>query len=165
MNASRFVWPRYSLAFVGSGGAATGQQPAPAGVPDLSGGWLRLDSGSGSFDGTAAKTPPAELTAAGKAMVVRGDGRNVITPEMLKSTKANEAGQPYVVLSGGLHGRRHGRQLNQSELDRAVHPAIEGRSPDGPRGPREPALLHGWPPASGRGAGRAEHVRPFNRAV
>ena len=87
--------------FVGSGEIAAGQQPSSASVPDLSGGWLRIDSGSGSFDGTAQKVEPAQLTAAGKAIVVRGDGRNVITKEMLSSTKANEAGQPYVVLSGG----------------------------------------------------------------
>jgi len=35
-----------------------------AAIPDLSGGWLLLDAeGSGSFDGTAQRFPPAELTA------------------------------------------------------------------------------------------------------
>jgi hypothetical protein len=103
MNACRVGFlAAFSLAtLVGAGGIAAAQQATPANIPDLSGGWLRVDSGSGSFDGTAQKVAPAELTAAGKAMVVRGDGRNVITKEMLASTKPNEAGQPYVVLSGG----------------------------------------------------------------
>src|SRR4030095_51942 len=58
--------------------AQRGTQAATATVPDLSGGWLLLDSeGSGSFDGTAQRFPPAELTAAGKSMAIRGDGRNV----------------------------------------------------------------------------------------
>jgi hypothetical protein len=79
--------------------AAQGGAPG-APVPDLSGGWLRLDSqGSGSFDGTAQRHPPASLTAAGQAMVVRGDGRNVI-PAGGGTGKANEAGQPYIVNNG-----------------------------------------------------------------
>ena len=46
-------------------------------IPDLSGGWLRVDSeGSGSFDGTALQNPPAALTAAGKV-----DGRPRRWPE------------------------------------------------------------------------------------
>src|SRR5262245_37598298 len=65
-------------------------------IPDLSGGWLLLDSeGSGSFDGTAQRFPPAELTAAGKSMVIRGDGRNV-TPNG-GETAPHQAGEPYVV--------------------------------------------------------------------
>jgi hypothetical protein len=83
---------------VGSGGTAEGQQRAPA-VPDISGGWLRVDSGSGSFDGTAAKQPPAALTDAGRAMVVRGDGRNLI-PLRGVDAPANQAGEPYVVNNG-----------------------------------------------------------------
>jgi hypothetical protein len=86
-------------ALIGSGGTAEGQQPAPAVVPDMSGGWLRLDSGSGSFDGTAQKLPPAELTAAGRSMVVRGDGRNLI-PAGGGSGPAHQAGEAYVVNNG-----------------------------------------------------------------
>jgi hypothetical protein len=78
---------------------AAARQTVPA-VPDLSGGWLRIDSGSGSFDGTALQLPPAELTPAGKAMEVRGDGRNVITPAMLKAAP-KQPGEAYIVLSGG----------------------------------------------------------------
>src|SRR5215510_9554824 len=71
----------------------------PAAVPDLSGGWLLLDSeGSGSFDGTAQRFPPAELTAAGKAMVIRGDGRNV-TPTG-GNTAPHQAGEAYIVNNG-----------------------------------------------------------------
>ena len=81
---------------------ATAQRGTPAAsatVPDLSGGWLRLDSeGSGSFDGTAQKYPPAALTPAGQAMVVRGDGRNV-TPNG-GNTAPHQAGEPYIVNNG-----------------------------------------------------------------
>jgi hypothetical protein len=79
-------------------GTAGAQQPAPA-VPDMSGGWLRVDSGSGSFDGTAAKQPPAPLTAAGRALVVPGDGRNLI-PLRDPNASANRAGEAYIVNSG-----------------------------------------------------------------
>src|SRR6476660_2302464 len=68
-------------------------------VPDLSGGWLLLDSeGSGSFDGTAQRYPPAALTPAGQAMVVRGDGRNV-TPNG-GNTAPHQAGEAYIVNNG-----------------------------------------------------------------
>ena len=45
MNARRVVVAAVLLlaAFIGSGGTAAGQQPAV--VPDLSGGWLRVDRG------------------------------------------------------------------------------------------------------------------------
>jgi hypothetical protein len=85
-------------AVVASGRTAAGQQHAPA-IPDISGGWLRLDSGSGSFDGTAQKLPPAELTAAGRAMAVRGDGRNLIPAGGFKSS-AKQAGEAYIVNNG-----------------------------------------------------------------
>jgi hypothetical protein len=81
---------------------ATAQRGTPAAtttVPDLSGGWLLLDSeGSGSFDGTAQRFPPAELTAAGKSMVIRGDGRNV-TPAG-GNTAPHQAGEAYIVNNG-----------------------------------------------------------------
>jgi hypothetical protein len=87
-------------AFVGSRGTAAGQQSAPAAIPDLSSGWVRLDEGSGSFDGAAAKQPRAQLTAAGQALRVQGDGRNVI-PAGAGTGPANKAGQAYVVNTGG----------------------------------------------------------------
>jgi hypothetical protein len=100
MNGRRSVLATVLLAaFIGSGGTAADQRPAPALVPDISGGWLRLDSGSGSFDGTAAKQPPAVLTAAGQAMVVRGDGRNLI-PRGGGSGPPKQAGEAYVVNNG-----------------------------------------------------------------
>src|SRR4051794_27025501 len=65
--------------------SAQQQTPPPAAtrtaIPDLSGGWLMLDSGSGSFDGTRQNFPAAQLTDAGKAVTVAGDGRNVIGRE------------------------------------------------------------------------------------
>ena len=86
-------------ALMSSSATARGQQPAPAAIPDLSGGWLRLDSGSGSFDGTAQKQAPAALTATGQAMVVRGDGRNLIPPGGFK-TPPKQAGDAYIVNDG-----------------------------------------------------------------
>src|SRR5262249_17041440 len=79
--------------------AQRGTAAATTTVPDLSGGWLLLDSeGSGSFDGTAQRFPPAELTAAGKSMVIRGDGRNV-TPAG-GNTAPHQAGEAYIVNNG-----------------------------------------------------------------
>jgi hypothetical protein len=86
----------------GCSAPATAQRETPAAtatVPDLSGGWLRLDAeGSGSFDGTAQRNPPAALTPAGQAMVIRGDGRNV-TPAGGK-TEPHAAGEAYIVNNG-----------------------------------------------------------------
>ena len=79
----------------------TAQGGAPAAtIPDLSGGWLRLDAdGSGSFDGTAQQYPPAALTPAGQAMVIRGDGRNLLA-DGAGTGPAQQAGEPYIVSSG-----------------------------------------------------------------
>jgi hypothetical protein len=83
----------WSAPISAQGGAQT------ATVPDLSGGWLLLDSeGSGSFDGRAQRFPPAALTAAAQAMAVRGDGRNV-TPNG-GNTAPHQAGEAYVVNNG-----------------------------------------------------------------
>lgn len=77
------------------------QQPtAAASTPDFSGGWLLIDtSGSGSFDGTAANFPPPALTDAGKAIVDRGDGRNLV-PAGGGTAPAHAAGEPYIVNNG-----------------------------------------------------------------
>jgi hypothetical protein len=101
MNARRIAVAVVLLviACAGLGARARGQQTAPVAMPDLSGGWLRLDAGSGSFDGTAQKIPPAELTAAGRAMSVRGDGRNLIPAGGFKSP-AKQAGDAYIVNNG-----------------------------------------------------------------
>jgi len=78
--------------------AAQGELSA-AQVPDLSGGWLLLDAaGSGSFDGTAQRFPQAELTAAGRALTIRGDGRNVSPAN--GETAPHQAGEPYIVNNG-----------------------------------------------------------------
>jgi hypothetical protein len=89
-----------AVCLTGWGAPLTAQGGASAGtVPDLSGGWLLLDTaGSGSFDGTAQRYPPAELTAAGKSMVIRGDGRNV-TPAG-GATSPHQAGEAYIVNNG-----------------------------------------------------------------
>jgi hypothetical protein len=89
-----------ALSNAGSMVATAEEQASPATVPDLSGGWLLLDtSGSGSFDGTAANFPPPELTAAGKAIAERGDGRNLI-PAGGGSAPAHSAGEAYIVNNG-----------------------------------------------------------------
>jgi len=82
-------------------GALTAQRGTPAAtIPDLSGGWLRLDTaGAGSFDGTGRGYPPATLTAAGQAMPTRGDGRNLI-PAGGGTGPAHQAGDPYIVNNG-----------------------------------------------------------------
>ena len=91
-----------AVCMTGCSAPATAQRGTPAAtatIPDLSGGWLLLDAeGSGSFDGTAQRFPPAELTAAGKAMAVRGDGRNV-TPNG-GNTAPHQAGEAYIVNNG-----------------------------------------------------------------
>ena len=101
MNARRVVCAAVLLStafIIGFAGTAAGQEPA---IPDFSGGWLRIDEGSGSFDGTAAKQPPAALTAEGRALRVQGDGRNVIPQGAAAGTRpANQAGQAYIVNSG-----------------------------------------------------------------
>jgi hypothetical protein len=100
MNARRVVRAAVLLAvWTAFGGTATGQRPAPASVPDLSGGWLRLDLGSGSFDGTAQKVPQAELTDAGRSMVIRGDGRNLVPAGGFKGPP-KQAGEAYIVNNG-----------------------------------------------------------------
>jgi hypothetical protein len=96
MNAHRVIAVLLLTAFVGVGTAAAQEAAA---IPDFSGGWLRIDEGSGSFDGTAAKQPPAALTAEGRALRVQGDGRNVI-PQGAGTGPANQAGQAYIVNSG-----------------------------------------------------------------
>ena len=98
MNAHRVMVAAVLLltAFVGFGGSAAAQQAA---IPDFSGGWLRIDEGSGSFDGTAAKQPPAALTDAGLALRVQGDGRSVI-PQGAGTGPANQAGQAYITNNG-----------------------------------------------------------------
>jgi len=73
--------------------------PGTPDIPDLSGGWLLLDSaGSGSFDGTAQRFPQAELTEAGRALTIRGDGRNVSPAN--GETIPHQAGEPYIVNNG-----------------------------------------------------------------
>ena len=83
-----------------SGTSAAQKSSAAPAIPDISGGWLRVDTGgSGSFGGTSEKFPPAALTEAGRSMTVRGDGRNLI-PEGGGSAPAHQAGDPYVVNNG-----------------------------------------------------------------
>src|SRR5262245_12534688 len=84
-------------------GPVIAQRSQPSGsvaTPDLSGGWLLVDtSGSGSFDGTAASFPPPQLTDAGKAITERGDGRNLV-PAGGGSAPAHGEGDAYIVNNG-----------------------------------------------------------------
>src|SRR5262245_60763909 len=113
---TRRAFPALLLAVcaIGCSAPATAQRGTPAAtatVPDLSGGWLLLDAeGSGSFDGTAQRYPPAALTPAGQAMVVRGDGRNV-TPNG-GNTAPHQAGEAYHVNNGACTPGGTGRRAN-----------------------------------------------------
>ena len=52
------------------------QQQSAASVPDIEGGWVRVDvDGSGNFSGLAAKFPQAVLTAAAQAAVAEQSKR------------------------------------------------------------------------------------------
>jgi hypothetical protein len=82
--------------------AAQQQQPA-ASVPDLEGGWVRVDvDGSGSFGGLAAKFPRAVLTPAAQAAAAE-QAKRAAQPRFDFSrdpSKPRPAGEGYVVTDG-----------------------------------------------------------------
>jgi hypothetical protein len=81
---------------------AAQQQPA-ASVPDLEGGWVRVDvDGSGSFGGLAAKFPRAVLTPAAQAAAAE-QAKRAAQPRFDFSrdpSKPRPAGEGYVVTDG-----------------------------------------------------------------
>jgi len=76
-------------------------QTASVRVPDLSGGWVRVDDvGSGSFGGLTSTFTAAVLTP--EAAAVRAGGRD---PDDVDPDKGPHAvGQPYIVTAGGCGG-------------------------------------------------------------
>ena len=77
--------------------------PGTAAVPDLEGGWVRIDiDGSGSFNGLAAKFPRAVLTPAAQAAVAE-QGKRAAQPRFdfaRDPSKPRPAGEGYVVTDG-----------------------------------------------------------------
>ena len=82
--------------------AAGAQAPAAqSSIPDLEGGWVRIDPiGAGSFGGLTAGVPRAVLTAAGAAIEIPRDPDDVDPDD----GKPNAAGEPYIVSRGRCGG-------------------------------------------------------------
>lgn len=79
------------------------QQQVPAPVPDLEGGWVRIDvDGSGSFNALAAKFPRAVLTPAAQAAVAE-QAKRAAQPRFdfaRDPSKPRPPGEGYVVTDG-----------------------------------------------------------------
>jgi hypothetical protein len=81
---------------------AAGQQRAAAPIPDLEGGWVRIDpDGSGSFGGLASKFPPAVLTPAAKAAAAAGRQGGPRFDFARDPSQPKGVGEAYVVTDGG----------------------------------------------------------------
>jgi hypothetical protein len=79
-------------------------QSAPAAVPDLEGGWVRLDvDGSGNFQGLASRIPRAALTPAGRKAADDAAARAAKPRFDFARDPSNPrgAGEGYVVTDGG----------------------------------------------------------------
>jgi hypothetical protein len=78
-------------------------QAPPAAMPDLEGGWVRIDvDGSGSFNGLAAKFPRAVLTPAAQAALAE-QAKRAAQPRFDFARDASQpkgAGDGYVVTDG-----------------------------------------------------------------
>ena len=141
------------------------QQPSAAPVPDLEGGWVRLDvDGSGSFNGLAAKFPRAVLTPAGAG---RGSG----TSQTRGAAAFRFRSRP-VEAEGRRRGLRgHRRQLHaagrrRAELLGLPHRAEPRPGADRAREPRPAAHdLHGRPRAPGSEPLDANGRRPLDRPI
>ena len=79
----------------------------PAGLPDLSDGWVRLDTvGSQSFDGLTSTFTPAELTPAGQAERDAASGRQLEFDFLRDPSQPRAEGETYVVTSGRCGGNQ-----------------------------------------------------------
>lgn len=122
------------------------QQSAPAAIPDLEGGWVRIDpEGSGSFGGLTSKFPRAVLTPAGAAMKVERDPDDVEEDY----TRPRAPGEAYIVSQGRCGGPvRRGIDPNSAAV--FIVQTTDGVliTREGPGGRR----VHGRPAATGSGA-------------
>ena len=90
---------------LGSAAVATtaARQQPPAAIPDLEGGWVRIDpDGSGSFGGLAAKFPRAVLTPVARAAADE-QAKRAAQPRFdfaRDPSKPRAAGEGYVVTDG-----------------------------------------------------------------
>lgn len=86
--------------------ALAAQQQSAASVPDIEGGWVRVDvDGSGNFSGLAAKFPQAVLTPAAQAAVAE-QSRRAAQPRFdfaRDPSKPRAPGEGYVVTDGNCN--------------------------------------------------------------
>jgi hypothetical protein len=142
------------------------QQQSAAPVPDLEGGWVRLDvDGSGSFNGLAAKFPRAVLTPAAQTAVAEL-AKRAAQPRFdfaRDPSKPRAAGEGYVVtdgnctLPGGVEPNSAAFHLVQSR----EQVLIVRENPGLPRtiyldGRTHPDLSRWAPTAVGHSTGRYE---------
>jgi hypothetical protein len=142
------------------------QQPSPDPVPDLEGGWVRIDvDGSGSFNGLAAKFARAVLTPAAQAAMAE-QAKRAAQPRFdfaRDQSKPRAAGEGYVVtdgnctLPGGVEPNSAAFHVVQSK-DQVL---IVRENPGLPRtiymdGRAHPALSRITPNAVGHSTGRYE---------
>jgi hypothetical protein len=92
-----------ALFFVTTPSAAQG----PAAVPDLSDGWVRLDTvGSNNFDGLTSTFTPAVLTPAGQAELDAAPGRQLAFDFLRDASQPRAEGETYVVGTGACGGNQ-----------------------------------------------------------
>jgi len=142
------------------------QQQSAAPMPDLEGGWVRIDiDGSGSFNGLAAKFPRAVLTPAAQAAVAE-QAKRAAQPRFdfaRDPSKPKGAGEGYVVtdgnctLPGGVEPNSAAFHLVQSR-DQVL---MVRENPGLPRtiymdGRAHPDLSRWAPTAVGHSSGRYE---------
>ena len=142
------------------------QQQSAAPMPDLEGGWVRIDvDGSGSFNGLAAKFPRAVLTPAAQVAVAE-QAKRAAQPRFdfaRDASKPKGAGEGYVVtdgnctLPGGVEPNSAAFHLVQSR----EQVLIVRENPGLPRtiymdGRAHPDLSRWTPTAVGHSTGRYE---------
>lgn len=147
-------------------GAAVMGQSAPVAVPDLEGGWVRLDvDGSGSFQGLSARVPRAVLTAAARKAADDAAAR-AAKPRFdfaRDTSKPRAAGEGYVVTDGGctLPGGVEPNSAAFHLVQSASQVVIVRENPGLPRtihldGRVHPHLSRWTPNAVGHSVGRYE---------
>jgi hypothetical protein len=141
-------------------------QSAPTGVPDLEGGWVRLDvDGSGSFQGLASRFSRAALTPAARKAVDEAAAR-AAKPRFdfaRDTSRPRAAGEGYVVTDGGctLPGGVEPNSAAFHLVQSAGQVLIVRENPGLPRtihldGRVHPHLTRWTPNATGHSVGRYE---------